>query len=1046
MDERKKVQREKNIRSELLNARTQAHIHKAEFADLKEKLKEMTRDEWEMIPEVIGDSSLRYKQQQKKTFIAIPAPDSLLASSLSMGSQSFNVTDQSNVSLPTSSLELEALGTARGSVLAARLQKNDLNSASLSHSNDDALAEGPEIVVGVPEDSLRFRKLFKSMIKTNPKHSGGWLALARVEAHSGNLKEAKKILENGISHCPLAEDLWLEWVGLEKDKSKAKAIIAAGLKMIGDTSAGIWIEAIQMENESTLKRQVIRKALDSCPKSASLWDIAAKHEAGDPPAALKILEEALVQLPHTLGIWMGTISLTYRVKGVSEAQKVVNQARKTLPDSPEIWIAAAKLVERSETSIHGEDMTLKKLTVIIQKAIASLAVKNVILSRDSWIQFAVKAVQSSDLLTAKALIRATLNVGIDEEDESYKRIWKSTAKTFYEVDYVVGRMLFQATIDFLMQKQRSRKSVWRLWIEAEETRQNDLQSTVNVLEQAVQDCPQALEFVLRLAKFLWVKLKNPEKAIAMLKLNISKTETRILEALQTSDTVSSNNLSNVLLAATIALGKVLISQKEFKEAESVFLRFLPTLATTLSHFDDDDCHDDLPEEYNENDENKKAADWELSSKRKKIISPTLKEESSLSVTEKLIIVDHPRVWLSLVQLHRQLSFSNLKSSYNHSVVAARLCETAIEIHNDKLSSKYFWKLHCIRYQLILEQSIITPDSPSISPITRQAALNCALESINKSLKVLDTCESLWISCCELNLELYGPSRARAILDRARLTIGSKLTPNLMVAAIEIETRAALLADSSSSYFSQQISPSTVSDFLSSPSLSSPMNAKHFIAGPYCLLGFGLFFSSLNTLISSSALSAAQAIAAKCVSDYPADGNLQTSKIMLEPVKNRKLRCAELLQEFPLSPHLHLLAARLNVEEGDVDRANGWFFKCIELFPQFGDGWGFFVVTLLQRLIHSSSSIEALEGDVILLRKIIKSFENLNEDPNKGWLWIYIFKANPSNWSKNRSSHLFDFSRQVLGDQIVEQAIKKLPDDLKNISLSYKQTFECIKPE
>lgn len=52
--------------------------------------------------------------------------------------------------------------------------------------------------------------LFDSLVRSNPKHSPGWIAAARLEEHAGRMVAARKIVKQGCEQCPKSEDVWLE--------------------------------------------------------------------------------------------------------------------------------------------------------------------------------------------------------------------------------------------------------------------------------------------------------------------------------------------------------------------------------------------------------------------------------------------------------------------------------------------------------------------------------------------------------------------------------------------------------------------------------------------------------------------------------------------------------------------------------------------------------------------------------------------------------------------------------------------------------------------
>lgn len=80
-------------------------------------------------------------------------------------------------------------------------------------------------------DIKKARMLLQSVTTTNPKHGPGWIAAARVEELASKLNQARKIILQGCSECPLSEDVWLEAVRLHPN-DVAKSILANAVKNI----------------------------------------------------------------------------------------------------------------------------------------------------------------------------------------------------------------------------------------------------------------------------------------------------------------------------------------------------------------------------------------------------------------------------------------------------------------------------------------------------------------------------------------------------------------------------------------------------------------------------------------------------------------------------------------------------------------------------------------------------------------------------------------------------------------------------------------------
>jgi pre-mRNA-processing factor 6 len=125
-------------------------------------------------------------------------------------------------------------------------------------------------------DIKRARMLFESLIKSNPKHSPGWIAAACLEEHAGRMVAARKIIKEGCEQCPKSEDVWLEAARLhvgatygsqtttvltqKQNNDDAKVILANAVQHVGQ-SVKIWMAAADLEHDVKAKKRVLRKGL-----------------------------------------------------------------------------------------------------------------------------------------------------------------------------------------------------------------------------------------------------------------------------------------------------------------------------------------------------------------------------------------------------------------------------------------------------------------------------------------------------------------------------------------------------------------------------------------------------------------------------------------------------------------------------------------------------------------------------------------------------------------------------------------------------------------
>lgn len=115
--------------------------------------------------------------------------------------------------------------------------------------------------------------LFDSLVKSNPKHSPGWIAAACLEEHAGRMVAARKIIKAGCEQCPKSEDVWLEAARLHvsyclysalythlfpQNNEDAKVILANAVQHVGQ-SVKIWMGAADLEHDVKAKKRVLRK-------------------------------------------------------------------------------------------------------------------------------------------------------------------------------------------------------------------------------------------------------------------------------------------------------------------------------------------------------------------------------------------------------------------------------------------------------------------------------------------------------------------------------------------------------------------------------------------------------------------------------------------------------------------------------------------------------------------------------------------------------------------------------------------------------------------
>ena len=76
------------------------------------------------------------------------------------------------------------------------------------------------------------------------------------------------MIRDGCVACPANEDVWLEAARLQTPEN-AKTVLAEAVKKIPQ-SVKIWLQAASLESNITMRRRVLRRALEVVPNSVKL--------------------------------------------------------------------------------------------------------------------------------------------------------------------------------------------------------------------------------------------------------------------------------------------------------------------------------------------------------------------------------------------------------------------------------------------------------------------------------------------------------------------------------------------------------------------------------------------------------------------------------------------------------------------------------------------------------------------------------------------------------------------------------------------------------
>jgi pre-mRNA-processing factor 6 len=489
MDERSAEKRNKREKKELEKVRKETPKVQLEFADLTKKLSTLSEEDWMSIPE-IGDSHIRKSRPAERY---VPVPDSMLAAAHNSQVAANTVQDTPGGGLGSAIQDLTSVGKAQKLQLDTTLAKASATVVGQAVVNTLGYMTDLNASRSANEDMVdinKARDLLTNVTVTNPSHAPGWIAAARLEHIAGKISTARKIMLKGCAACPKSEDVWLEAARLHTPEN-AKIIFARAVQNV-PTSVKLWLSAAQLEESVEHKKRVLRKGIEMIPKSVDLWKAAIELE--EPEDARVMLERAVECVPHSVDMWLALAHML----PYDRARKTLNRAREAMPTEAQIWIAAARLEEAQKNE--------KGIATIIARAVTNLAAHNVIISRQRWLEDAYKAEASGSPLTAAAIVKATIGIGVEDVDR--KRMWMTDAATAEQQGhYHCARAIYAHARTVFPTK----KSMWRRAAELEKAH-GSAEALNSVLQDAVRNCPQSELLWLFFAREKWKSQNQADEA------------------------------------------------------------------------------------------------------------------------------------------------------------------------------------------------------------------------------------------------------------------------------------------------------------------------------------------------------------------------------------------------------------------------------------------------------------------------------------------------------------------------------------------------------
>jgi pre-mRNA-processing factor 6 len=291
MDGRRGETRKKIMEKELIKIKDEAPKYQEAFADLKRQLANVSREEWESIPDNVDRSNTRKKAERYT-----PTSDSMIDSSR-MDGDTINFLDPDESadtsapgmnSMQTPMTNLSELGEARKMNLGLKLDKmsNSVMGTSVVNKNGyltdlNALKMNSATEIN---DIKKAKLLMKSVRKNNPDSAHGWISSARIEELDGKVDAAREIIGQACDKFPMNDDVWVEAARLMPPKEARQILVKSITNM--PKSKKLWMAMANIEKDKTMKIKTLRKALNYISNDVELWKAAIELETHDEAKSL----------------------------------------------------------------------------------------------------------------------------------------------------------------------------------------------------------------------------------------------------------------------------------------------------------------------------------------------------------------------------------------------------------------------------------------------------------------------------------------------------------------------------------------------------------------------------------------------------------------------------------------------------------------------------------------------------------------------------------------------------------------------------------------
>ncbi|AOA64737.1 U4/U6-U5 snRNP complex splicing factor [Komagataella phaffii CBS 7435] len=464
---------------------------KKNFQELKKNLTSISEEEWFNLPES-GDLTrknkrARLEEQQQQRFYAVP--DSVINGVVADTMETSN------------SIDVTKISVAKDRLLGLRLDEQLDTEGNDVQEYLDSLKEQEDFSAKFG-DINRARLILNSLRKTEPHRGSSWIASARLEEQSKNFSKAKELIMQGCKMCPRDENVWLERIRLNKttDTTLCKIIVTEGLQY-NVKSVKLWLQAIDLENESFSRKRILRKALENLPRSVPLWRRMIEEESSQ-EEKLKLLTKAVELIPDNSELCVDYIRMEQK-HNLERAKLFLKDSLTKIPQSVDLTLLSCEIKEYEQNS-GNEPTSTEILSIVFLDVLQSLKNQDKKLTFKEWLKYCEEYEKKGEYKNlVKVIIENTVTFGFEDVPEP--ELVATVNKIAYEYEGTELARLSSLIYYALTEKFPFNSSAWKSFIN------HDKSGIEDRFEKCLDKNPTWVEFWISYNSTL-LKNGNIEKA------------------------------------------------------------------------------------------------------------------------------------------------------------------------------------------------------------------------------------------------------------------------------------------------------------------------------------------------------------------------------------------------------------------------------------------------------------------------------------------------------------------------------------------------------